>query len=210
MSKNSKDHGIDRYHDLDPQADQTQQLLKVYADWASDYDHDNDHALETVSQPNTVAMLTRHCEARELAVLDYGCGTGLVGLHLQKAGFPIFDGADISPEMLEIAKKRGYGRLFLLGGDESLPSESYDVVLCVGVFTHGHLGTEGMNELLRLTRRGGLICFTVNEGVWQTGGFQDAIATLQVEDQWVVLEQRLDHYMRKEGVHGWYVTARKT
>ncbi|EFL89110.1 class I SAM-dependent methyltransferase [Ahrensia sp. R2A130] len=209
--KDSREHGIDRYHTLDPAADPKTQLKQVYAEWAADYDHDNDHKLETVSQPNTVAMLLRHMDDRKAEILDYGCGTGIVGLHLAHVGFTTFDGADISTEMLEIARPRGYRNLQTLGdGYRSLPEAAYGAVLCVGVFTHGHLGKEGLSELLRLTKPGGTICFTVNEGVWEPEGFEVAIESLEATGLWQVLECRRDDYMRKEGVQGWYVAARKT
>ena len=40
--KNSKDDGIDRYHDMDFEADKASQLKQIYADWAATYDQDND------------------------------------------------------------------------------------------------------------------------------------------------------------------------
>ena len=143
---------------------------------------------------------------------DLGCGTGLVGQFLQQAGFTTYDGTDISPDMMEHAGSRGYRKLIALdpGQPINVADSSYDVTLCVGVFTHGHLGPEGFEELQRITRSGGLICFTVNEGIWDAGGFSQAISTKVDRGQWEILEQTKQDYMVQEKVEAWYLTVRKT
>jgi len=208
--KNSKDHGIRKYHHLNSEADLKEQLKTVYSDWADTYDDDNDNQLKTVSQPNTVAMLMRHCNSLDVRILDVGCGTGLVGQHLQSNGFTHFDGTDPSVEMMKHARKRGYRRLLKLVPGDALPVEDdlYDASLCVGVFTHGHLGPEGFGELVRVTKPGGLICFTVNEGVWKSGNFPIVIEDHVHNGVWQVLERGKQDYMINEGVKAWYVAVR--
>jgi ubiquinone/menaquinone biosynthesis C-methylase UbiE len=208
--KNSKDHGIGKYHDLNLEADVSEQLNDVYSDWADSYDDDNDNKLKTVSQPNTVALLMRHCENKHVKILDVGCGTGIVGQHLNANCFTNFDGTDPSAEMILHARGRGYANLFELVPGKPLPAKdnAYDASLCVGVFTHGHLGTEGFAELIRVTKPDGLICFTVNEGVWESGGFEAAINQHVSSDTWEVLEMTKQDYMVNEGVQAWYVAVR--
>ena len=212
QNKNPKDHGIDQYHNLDMAADMAEQLKQVYSNWAASYDEDNDNKLKTVSQPNTVALLIRHCDDKHIRILDVGCGTGIVGQHLQANGFTNFDGTDPSIEMMQHAAARGYTNLLQLTPGEPLPiaSETYDTTLCVGVFTHGHLGPEGFYELLRVTKPYGLVCFTVNEGVWESGGFDKSIQHHSVNGDWEVLEMTKQDYMVNEGVEAWYIAARKT
>ncbi len=211
--KDSKTHGIDKYHHFDDSndGDISGQLKSVYANWADAYDDDNDNKLGTVSQPNTVAMLTRHCQDPQAQIMDVGCGTGLVGLHLQRAGFKNYDGTDISTEMMSHAKARGYRKLLELDPTQQLAADenSYDAVLCVGVFTHGHLGPEGFDELIRITKPGGLICFTVNEGVWDEAQFDEAIEAHVENAVWRILEQSKMDYMVNEGVEAWYIAAQK-
>ncbi|MEM8749599.1 MAG: class I SAM-dependent methyltransferase [Pseudomonadota bacterium] len=211
-SKNSKDHGIDQYHGLDREADISGQLNSIYSKWADSYDDDNDNKLKTVSQPNTVAILMRHCEHKAARILDVGCGTGLVGHHLKRNGFTHFDGTDPSAEMMEHARSRGYRNLLKLIPGQPLPAtdHSYDATLCVGVFTHGHLGPEGFSELLRVTKPHGLICFTVNEGVWDSGSFAAAIEEYVQRGDWTVHEMSKQDYMVNEDVQAWYICARKT
>ena len=211
-NKNSKDHGIDRYHEMDDQGDTAAQLKSIYASWANTYDDDNDNKLKTVSQPVTVTMLARHCTDLDAQILDVGCGTGLVGQHLAAAGFTTFDGTDLSPEMLAHAEPRGYRNLFTLTAGQPLPVENdaYDIALCVGVFTHGHLGPDGITDILRITKPGGLVCFTVNEGVWEPEGFDEAIRKHTSRRDWQILEQKKQDYMVNENVQAWYIAAQKT
>jgi len=207
--KKSKTHGIDKYHHFDDSSDTTGQLKSVYADWADAYDDDNDNKLGTVSQPTTVAMLTRHLEDPNAQIMDVGCGTGLVGHHLQRAGYKTYDGTDISAEMMAHARARGYRNLLDLQPGKPLAAadNSYDASLCVGVFTHGHLGPEGLDELIRITKPQGLICFTVNEGVWEPENFEEAIEAHVQNGVWRILEQSKLDYMVNEGVQAWYITA---
>ncbi len=207
----SKSKGIDRYHGLDTDEEQAAALEKIYADWAVSYDYDNDHKLGTVSQPNAVKLLGKHLADRSAEILDVASGTGQVGLHLAKVGFTTFDGTDISQDMMGIAQSRGYRNLVQSNADEGLPfdDDSYAATICVGLFTHGHPGPYLIAELLRVTRPGGLVVFTVNEGVWQSGGFDAEIEKLTDSRNWELLEQTKQPYMVKEGVEGWYIVARK-
>jgi len=209
--KDSKTHGIGKYHDFDPAADPAGQLKSVYAEWADEYDHDNDHKLGTVSQPLTVEMLSRHCNNLNAQIMDVGRGTGLVGHNLHRAGYTTYDGTDISPPMMARAKSRGYRKLIALepGHPLAVIDGFYDATLCVGVFTHGHLGPEGFDELLRITKPGGVICFTVNEGVWETEGFPAALDRHTKVGRWHILEQKKHKYMVRENVLAWYVAAKK-
>ena len=121
--KNPKDHGIEHYQHLDLDTDVSEQLKDVYSNWADSYDDDNDNKLKTVSQPNTVQLLMRHCTAKAIEILDVGCGTGIVGQHLKANDFTHFDGTDPSQEMMEHARSRGYTNLLKLVPGNPLPVE---------------------------------------------------------------------------------------
>ncbi|SVB18020.1 uncharacterized protein METZ01_LOCUS170874, partial [marine metagenome] len=172
MSENKK--GLKFYENLDlTHSHNDEDLQVVYKEWATAYDHDNDNLLGTVSQPLSVQIFQEYIKDKSLRIIDVGCGTGLVGVELEKGGFSNFDGIDISQEMIDIAKQRGYSKLFIGSLNVSLPCENneYDAALCVGVFTHGHVGSNRLDELVRIVKPGGIICFTVNEGVYDSYGF---------------------------------------
>ena len=209
MSTNQK--GLKFYDKLDlSQRENEAELITIYQKWASLYDKDNDDLLGTVSQPIAVQIFQEYVKDKKLKIVDVGCGTGLVGQELEKSGFINFDGIDISQEMIDIAYSRGYKTLFLGNLNESLPfqSKSYDAALCVGVFTHGHVGSERLSELVRIVKSGGIICFTVNEGVYDSYGFDSKIKNLESINIWKILEIRKSDYMTKKNVKGIYCVVK--
>ena len=208
MSENNK--GLKFYDNLDlTHSHNDEDLQVVYKEWATAYDHDNDNLLGTVSQPLSVQIFQEYIKDKSLRIIDVGCGTGLVGVELEKGGFSNFDGIDISKEMIDIAKQRGYSKLFIGSLNNSLPCENneYDAALCVGVFTHGHVSSDRLDELVRIVKPGGIICFTINEGVYESYGFNSKIKKLESENVWKVLEIRKNDYMVKKNVKGFYCIA---
>ena len=199
--------GLNNYKDLDlKNASNDKKLTKVYRDWAEKYDYDNDHVLGTVSQPKSVALLSTRLKDKSVKIIDIGCGTGLVGKHLKAEGFLYFDGIDISEDMLSIAKSRGYTNLFLGSLNKQLPvlTDSYDCAMCIGVFTHGHVSSDRFNELCRIIKPGGYVCFTVNEGVFEKYGFKEMITEFEANNRWNVISLFKDDYMTLENVKGYY------
>ena len=209
MKENNK--GLKFYDNLDLLKSQNEEeLLDVYKKWASIYDKDNDDLLGTVSQPNSVQIFHKYIVDKNQKIIDVGCGTGLVGLELQKLGYTNFDGIDISKDMIDIAIDRGYKALFLGNLNDSLPieSDSYDAALCVGVFTHGHVGPGRLKELSRIVKSDGLVCFTINENVYESYGFDKVMQKLEVENVWKLLEFKKQDYMKKKNVMGFYCVAK--
>jgi len=209
MSENNK--GLIFYDNLDlTHSDNDEDLQVVYKEWAAAYDHDNDNLLGTVSQPLSVQIFQEYIKDKSLRIIDVGCGTGLVGVELEKGGFSNFDGIDISQEMIDIAKQRSYSKLFIGSLNDSLPCENneYDAALCVGVFTHGHVGSDRLDELVRIVKPGGVICFTVNEGVYDSYGFDSKIKNLESANIWKILEIRKSDYMTKKNIKGIYCVVK--
>ncbi|MDA9030420.1 class I SAM-dependent methyltransferase [Candidatus Pseudothioglobus singularis] len=208
MKKNTQ--GLKLYDSLDlSESKNKKKLLDIYQKWAALYDKDNDDELGTVSQPNSVQIFQRYVKDKSKYIIDVGCGTGLVGLQLKKLGYKNFDGVDLSQEMIDIAIDRGYTSLFLGNLNETLPIESdqYEAAICVGVFTHGHVGPGRLEELIRIVKPGGIICFTVNEDVYESYGFDEAIKSQELAGVWKVLELSKKDYMMKKNVKGLYCIA---
>ena len=53
-----------------------------------------------------VKYLAEQNFSKESKIIDFGCGTGLVGVELTKNGFTNIVGIDGSQEMLEVAKSK--------------------------------------------------------------------------------------------------------
>ena len=202
--------GLKNYENLDlKDSKNDNRLTEVYRDWAKKYDYDNDHVLGTVSQPKSVNLLSTRLKDKTAKIIDVGCGTGLVGEKLKAKDFIYFDGLDISKDMLSIAKTRGYRNLFLGSLNKQLPvlDDAYDAAMCIGVFTHGHVSSDRFNELCRIVKPGGYVCFTINEGVFEEYGFKEMIAEFQFNKVWEVISLYKDDYMTLENVKGYYCLA---
>ncbi len=145
---------------------------KLYGDWAETYD-------ETFAKASGYQMPEAVAEAFARAggagpVLDVGAGTGLVGVALQNLGVALIDGTDISAAMLaEAALKDCYENLF--EGDLTavldVEDESYSGLVSAGTFTHGHVGPEAFDELLRVARPGATFALSINAEHFEARGF---------------------------------------
>ena len=102
-------------------------------------------------------------------VLDAGCGCGIYALKLAKHGFYV-DGFDIAESAAGIAAKlmadNGLDGKFVAADikDTGLASENYDAVVSRDVIDHMTKtdAQHAMQELLRLTRKEGLVIVTVD------------------------------------------------
>lgn len=118
----------------------------------------------------------------DLKIADMGCGTGLVGQVLWEQGARIIDGMDLSPDMVEQARQltKGGHRVYRsLYGDvdlnQPIPAEwrqSYDVTLCCGVFTLGHVHPKALYQLLNMTRSGGVVVLSTRTSYYESSGYQ--------------------------------------
>lgn len=157
-----------------------EECRETYRDWASHYEKDTVEGMGYVA-PRVVAEKLASLVDRDAAVLDAGCGTGLAGVELARRGFASIDGMDLSPDMLALARRKDvYNDLRTedMTGRLSYESNAYDAVTCVGTFTHAHVGPKGFNELVRITRPGGVIVATVHEDVFGDG-YEEHFAGLE-------------------------------
>lgn len=143
-----------------------------YDGWAKNYDSqfvsDMDYRL-----PGRVARAFVDA-GPDGPVLDLGAGTGLVGEALKGYGIGPVDGTDISPGMLAQAEaKRVYRHLFEgdILGRLPVADGAYASAVSAGTFTNGHVGPDGLNEVLRVVRPGGVIVLSVNGVHWENAGF---------------------------------------
>ena len=122
----------------------------LYDEWAGTYDDDLASDSQGYVAPAVAADAVASASGVDGEILDAGCGTGLVGVALAERGARSIDGVDLSPGMLAKAKETGvYRRLAPADLSRPLPvsADSYDVVVCVGTLTHGHVGPGGVRRV---------------------------------------------------------------
>jgi len=128
---------------------------------------------------------------RNALLLDAGAGTGQLGVVLRDAGYLRVDAMDLSPRMLaEAAAKGVYSNLRegRLGDPLDYPDRAYDAVVASGVFTTGHAPPSGLAELVRITRSGGYVIFTLRSDEVPPG-FDDVMQGLSDDGAWELAER---------------------
>ena len=179
------------------------ELEGIYKNWASDYESDVINLAGYVGHLITSELLLNYLRNTESTVLDAGCGTGLVGEILYKNNFRNIDGVDFSQEMLNIAHQKNiYQSLKLVDLTKKLDYEnnSFDAVICAGTFTCGHVGPEALRELVRITKKGGYICFTVRKQEWEAAPYEKVIQSLEDSMSWLEMERHTSDYNTQEGI----------
>ncbi|MER9883577.1 class I SAM-dependent methyltransferase [Mesorhizobium sp. M0118] len=198
-------------HALDSDAER---LAHFYRGWASSYDLDVGR--DGYCGPIIVAELAGAVQAAYLvrpraatAILDAGCGTGLVGVELERLGFRMIDGIDLSEEMADMARQtRVYrdvqGDVDLNGPLSDYSSASYDITVCCGAFTLGHVQPSGLRELARVTRPKGFIIASTRKSYAEAASFEDEVRCLQNMGI-LIPAQRLNdgRYTAEEDAHYW-------
>ena len=180
-----------------------EELMDAYKDWASDYEADTVDAFGYVAHIESAKALDRVLDSKNARILDAGAGTGLVGEELQKMGYVRMDALDYSREMLdEAGKKEIYQGLIQADMSQPLKMEDdrYDAVVCTGTFTFGHVEADALDELVRITRPGGMICFTIREGAYEEYGYRQRMIELEQKRSWELLSMVDTDYLQKEGV----------
>jgi predicted TPR repeat methyltransferase len=160
-------------------AKQPEEIAALYDGWAETYDAEM--AAAGYRHPTVcLALLARHLPRGATPLLDAGAGTGLLGEWLGILGYPHVEALDISEGMLaQAAKKGAYAALHRLALGGSLPfvDGHFAGILSAGVFTSGHVGVEGLDELIRICRSGGTIVLSIKNTLWESG-FAERIAEL--------------------------------
>jgi len=149
-------------------ATRPEEVAALYDGWADSYDREMAEA--GYRHPAIcLALLARHLPRGAEPLLDAGAGTGLVGEWLGIVGYPQVEALDLSQGMLAVAaRKRVYTALhrLALGGPLPFADAHFAGIVSAGVFTTGHVGPEGLDELVRICRPGGVIVITVKDTLW--------------------------------------------
>ena len=187
----------------------TEDIMKHYDKWGDKYDKDMVEWNYTGPQ-ETVNIFKKYALSKDIKIFDAGCGTGRVGIELKKFGYTNIDGADLSKKLLDLVPKGFYNKLEQIDLNKPLNKKSniYDAVLCVGTFTFGHVKPPALDELIKIIKNKGLICFTVNEGIYEEYGFDKKIKELSDKKAWDIKEFFKSHYIASKDVNAWLCLAK--
>lgn len=171
-------------------SENNEQIEERYDRWANEYDDDLADDFGYV-MPRMAAEIFERFVAKDARVLDAGAGTGLVGVELNRLGYSNLEAMDISRGMLEVAgAKNVYGALHqkVMGEPLGFETDSYDAAIGVGVLTLGHAPASSLDELVRVTKPGGVIAFTLRPDVYQQNGFREKQEELAAEGKWDLVD----------------------
>jgi predicted TPR repeat methyltransferase len=191
-------------------------LEEYYDKWSQAYD--NDVSSEKYSGPEYMAKYLAEIldkkfqldsKKEDLKILDAGCGTGLVGVEVEKLGFGKIDGFDLSNNMVEVARDTGAYNSLEGGCDlnqkiEVYQDNQYEIIVCCGVFTLGHVESSALEELIRIAQPGGLLIISTRKSYYDGSDFQATADRLQAQGKIKLIDSVMDGpYIAEEGAHYW-------
>jgi len=191
----------------------TDEIMNYYNMWGDGNKYDKDMEDWNYTGPKeTSSIFNKYALNKNIKIYDAGCGTGLVGVELKKYGFFNICGADLSLKLLNLVPKKTYKTLTKTDLNKPINEKdnSYDAVICVGTFTFGHVKAHALNEFVRITKNKGLICFTINEGIYKEYKFDEKIKELTNNNSWIIKEFFKSSYIASKNVNAWLGIAEVT
>ena len=167
------------------------ELIERYDEWAKTYDEDLERDFEYIGPRIAAEYFIKYVPDKDARILDAGAGTGIVGQVLNKAGYSNLEAMDLSPGMLEQARaKNVYKDLHrkVMGEPLGFATGEYDSTICVGTLTVGHAPAGSLDELVRVTKPGGCIVYTLRPDVYEKDGFKKKHAALEADGKWELVE----------------------
>lgn len=156
------------------------EVAHSYDQWAATYDAD----MQTIGYVNPaiiVGLAARYVQNLDAVIFDAGVGTGITGQLLSILGYTNLIGVDLSDGMLaRAAVRKVYSSLRNqeLGAALDFATASIDAVISCGTFTLGHAPAGAFDELVRITKPGGFLIFTVSSAAWAEAGFETKLNAL--------------------------------
>ncbi|XCN71936.1 MAG: class I SAM-dependent methyltransferase [Candidatus Electrothrix aestuarii] len=169
-----------------------EELKQKYDDWAVEYDQLTEDGIGWIGPHNTVEYLKKYITDKKSSVLDAGAGTGFVGEILKEEGYENIVGVDISEGMMnEALKKNAYKEYHLMDLTKKLRFADglFDAVILVGVFTHGHVGPEILDNIIPVMKKGGYLVFTIRQDFYESSNFENKMSAYLKKNQIVLVEQ---------------------
>ncbi len=183
-----------------------------YNQWSENYDNELIDELGYLGPKIAAEAFAEMVEDKQAEIIDFGCGTGLVGIQLQRLEFTVIDGLDIAQGMLDKAKDKNiYRNLTQADLTQLLSIEDnfYDAGLCVGSMGAGHVEAEHLTEMLRVIKPEGVLIIFMNEGFYRDNHFDQRLAKHESEGRWHITKSRQVNYMQSVERPGRLIVGRK-
>lgn len=171
-------------------ASTNQELINLYATWATQYESDMIQGLGYTMPQDAGRMFAKYVPT-SARVLDAGAGTGLVGQVLAELGYQNIAAMDLSVDMLaEAEKKNVYAEYhqMILGEPLGFATNDFDAVISIGTFTASHAPARALGDLVRVTKTGGHIVFSLPEPLGKEGEFKEQHEILSNNGSWKLVE----------------------
>ena len=180
-----------------------QDNIELYSDWSTTYDQGFAQEMD-YQLPRNVAAIFLELTDGSAPVLDVGAGTGLLVENMDGAFSGEIDALDISSEMLEVAATKSLYRETIVGdltGMLPIKDNTYNAVISSGTFTHGHVGPEGLDELMRVALPGALFVLSVNAEHYKAKGFEDKFRSFDTRIRDFEIRQVRNYGDKADGTH---------
>jgi ubiquinone/menaquinone biosynthesis C-methylase UbiE len=147
-----------------------EKIIAAYEQMAEKYNELIDHKPHNAyyDRPNTLQLLA---EVEGKTILDAACGPGKYAEILMAKGATVV-GFDISPKMVELAKKRNQGKGEFFVHDLAMPlvgitAASCDVVLCALALHYVQDWTLTMREFHRVLKANGILVISIEHPFYE-------------------------------------------
>lgn len=158
----------------------------TYDTWADKYEPDLCGMGYRI--PAVIAsVFTRFVPKDTQPILDAGCGGGIQAEALALLGYNPITGIDLSEGMLQVARAKNiYAdlRQMTLGEHLDFPDDTFAAVLSAGTITPNHAPPHSFEELIRVTRPGAPIIFSLRDDPAQKPEYPATLDRLEKEGAW--------------------------
>lgn len=171
-------------------------LQELYQFWAERYDDEMPRIDYNYTEPMKSAFVKSKIKT-DAKILDAACGTGYPTMALHEMGYTDLHGIDYSVEMIrEADKKNIYKSLTVadLINPMSFATNTFDVVMCVGFLASGHMGSEPLDEFIRVIKPGGHLICSIGVNIFETDGFDKKVQQLQ-DDNIIQIDHVSDSFL---------------
>lgn len=157
-----------------------------YDNWADEYESDIEK--EGFVGPAEAAALLQSIVPTSARVIDFGCGTGLVGAQLQSLGYQQVFGVDISEGMIEQALQQDCYRS-VRHHDLCTPlldDIRYQAGICVGVCAFGPVNADHIVHMTGALDSGAPLVITINGKAWEEMDWPQQLEDAQIQQGYTV------------------------